>query len=73
MRSELRACGHDVTVCAEGKTAVKALEKAAFDAAILDLAHARSSPVSRSLTKSRQVSADTEVVIMTGMPASRPD
>ena len=37
MRSELPRLGHEVTVCPDGQTAVKALEKSTFDAAILDL------------------------------------
>src|SRR5262245_32870931 len=37
MRSELPRLGHDVIVCPDGKAAVKSLEKANFDAAILDL------------------------------------
>ena len=37
MRSELPRLGHEVTVCPDGKAALKALEKATFDAAILDL------------------------------------
>ena len=37
MRSELPRLGHEVTVCPDGKAALKAMEKATFDAAILDL------------------------------------
>ena len=37
MRSELPRLGHEVTVCGDGKAALKALEKGIFDAAILDL------------------------------------
>src|SRR5256886_15974685 len=37
MRSELPRLGHEVTVCADGKAAVKTLESSIFDAAILDL------------------------------------
>ena len=37
MRSELPRLGHEVTVCPDGKAALKALEKSIFDAAILDL------------------------------------
>ena len=37
MRTELPRLGHEVTVCPDGKTAMKVLEKSTFDAAILDL------------------------------------
>ena len=37
MQSELPRLGHEVTVCPDGRTAVKTLEKGNFDAAILDL------------------------------------
>src|SRR5579864_6547449 len=37
MRTELPRLGHEVTVCADGRAAMKALEKGTFDAAILDL------------------------------------
>src|SRR6202045_2718306 len=65
MRSELPRLGHEATVCADGKAAVKALEKAAFDAAILDLRMPGLSGM-EVLDQIKQVSADTEVVIMTG-------
>src|SRR4051794_40570450 len=65
MRSELPRLGHDVTVCPDGKAAVKALEKAAFDAAILDLRMPGLSGI-EVLDQIKQVSPDTEVVIMTG-------
>src|SRR5436305_4047406 len=65
MRSELPRLGHDVTVCPDGKAAVKALEKAAFDAAILDLRMPGLNGI-EVLDQIKQVSPDTEVVIMTG-------
>src|SRR5207244_8868514 len=37
MRTELPRMGHEVTVCPDGRAALKALEKIHFDAAILDL------------------------------------
>ena len=37
MRSELPRLGHEVTVCPDGRSALEVLEKATFDAAILDL------------------------------------
>src|SRR5438105_6651370 len=65
MRSEVPRLGHDVTVCADGKAAVKALEKAAFDAAILDLRMPGLTGI-EVLDQVKQVSRDTEVVLMTG-------
>ena len=37
MRSELPRLGHEVTVCPDGRTAIRVMEKSTFDAAILDL------------------------------------
>src|SRR5262245_4888385 len=65
MRSELPRLGHEVTVCADGKAAVKSLEKATFDAAILDLRMPGLTGI-EVLDQIKQVSPDTEVVIMTG-------
>src|SRR5271165_266590 len=65
MRSELPRLGHEVTVCPDGRAAVKAMEKAAFDAAILDLRMPGFTGI-EVLDQIKQVSADTEVVIMTG-------
>jgi DNA-binding NtrC family response regulator len=65
MRSELPRLGHEVTVCPDGKAAVKALEKGTFDAAILDLRMPGLTGI-EVLEQIKQVSRDTEVVIMTG-------
>ncbi len=65
MRSELPRLGHDVTVCPDGKAAVKSLEKCSFDAAILDLRMPGLNGI-EVLEHLKQVSPDTEVVIMTG-------
>jgi DNA-binding NtrC family response regulator len=65
MRSELPRLGHEVTVCADGKAAVKSLEKSTFDAAILDLRMPGLTGI-EVLEQLRQVSPDTEVIIMTG-------
>jgi DNA-binding NtrC family response regulator len=65
MRSELPRLGHEVTVCPDGKAAVKALEKSTFDAAILDLRMPGLTGI-EVLEQLKQVSPDTEVVIMTG-------
>src|SRR3954462_10072381 len=65
MRSELPRLGHEVVVCADGKTAVKSLEKAAFAAAILDMRMPGLTGI-EVLDQIKQVSPNTEVVIMTG-------
>jgi DNA-binding NtrC family response regulator len=65
MRSELPRLGHEVIVCPDGKAAVKALEKATFDAAILDLRMPGLNGI-ETLQQIKQISPDTEVIIMTG-------
>src|SRR6476646_10579155 len=65
MRSELPRLGHEVVVCPDGKQAVKSLEKSTFDAAILDLRMPGLTGI-EVLEQIKQVSPDTEVVIMTG-------
>src|SRR5205823_7264194 len=65
MRSELPRLGHEVTVCADGKAALKALEKSTFDAAILDLRMPGMSGI-EVLEHLKAVSPDTEAVVMTG-------
>jgi DNA-binding NtrC family response regulator len=65
MRSELPRLGHDITICPDGKSAVKALEKATFDLAILDLKMPGLDGI-EVLTHLKQVSPDTEAVMMTG-------
>ena len=64
MRSELPRLGHEVTVCADGREAFKVLEKSKFDAAILDLRMPGLSGID-VLEHLKQVSPDTEAVIMT--------
>src|SRR5579884_3909169 len=65
MRSELPRLGHEVTVCPDGKAALKALEKGTFDAAILDLRMPGMSGI-EVLEHLKKVSPDTEAVVMTG-------
>jgi DNA-binding NtrC family response regulator len=65
MRSELPRLGHEVTVCPDGKSAVKALEKATFDAAILDLRMPGMTGI-EVLEQLKLASPDTEAVVMTG-------
>ncbi len=65
MRSELPRLGHEVTVCPDGRAALKALEKSSFDAAILDLRMPGMSGI-EVLEHLKKVSPDTEAVVMTG-------
>ena len=65
MRSELPRLGHEVTVCADGRAALKVLEKNTFDAAILDL-HMPGLTGIEVLEHLKGVSPDTEAIIMTG-------
>jgi DNA-binding NtrC family response regulator len=65
MRSEMPRLGHEVVVCPDGKAAIKALETAVFDAAILDLRMPGQTGI-EVLEQIKQVSPDTEVIIMTG-------
>src|SRR5262249_54077411 len=65
MRSELPRLGHEVTVCPDGKAALKALEKATFDAAILDLRMPGMTGI-EVLEHLKAVSPDTEAIVMTG-------
>ena len=65
MRSELPRLGHEVTVCPDGRAAVKVLEKSTFDAAILDLRMPGMTGI-EVLEHLKKVSPDTEAVVMTG-------
>jgi DNA-binding NtrC family response regulator len=57
--------GHSVTVCPDGPAALKALEKGSYDAALLDLKMPGMTGI-EVLGKVRQVSPETQVVILTG-------
>src|SRR5207253_3587848 len=65
MRSELPRLGHEVTVCADGRAALKVLEKSTFDVAILDLRMPGMTGI-EILEHLKQVAPDTEAVMMTG-------
>jgi DNA-binding NtrC family response regulator len=65
MRSELPRLGHDVTVCPDGRAALKVLEKSTFDVAILDLRMPGLTGID-VLEHLKQVAPDTEAVMMTG-------
>jgi DNA-binding NtrC family response regulator len=65
MRIELPRMGHEVTICEDGESALKVLERTTFDAAILDLRMPGLSgwDVVEHLKK---VSPETEFIISTG-------
>src|SRR3954470_22876463 len=65
MRAELPRLGHEVTVCPDGRQAGKALEKSAFDAALLDLRMPGLTGI-EVLEEIKKVSPETDVIIMTG-------
>jgi DNA-binding NtrC family response regulator len=65
MRSELPRLGHDVTVCPDGRAALKMLEKSRFDVAILDLRMPGLTGID-VLEHLKHVAPDTEAVMMTG-------
>jgi DNA-binding NtrC family response regulator len=65
MQMELPRLGHDVTVCPDGSAALRALERSPYDVALLDLRMPGMTGI-EVLTQIRQVSPETQVVILTG-------
>src|SRR5262245_6549173 len=65
MQMELPRMGHEVTVCPDGASALRALEKGSYDAALLDLRMPGMTGI-EVLGKIRQMSPETQVVILTG-------
>ncbi len=65
MQMELPRLGHEVTVCPDGAAALKALEKGSYDAALLDLRMPGLTGI-EVLGKVRQISPETQVIILTG-------
>ena len=65
MRTELPRLGHDVTVCPNGETALQAIAAQTFDAAILDIRMPGITGID-VLQRLKQVSPDTEAIMMTG-------
>ncbi|VTS04015.1 sigma-54-dependent transcriptional regulator [Tuwongella immobilis] len=65
MRHELPSFGHEVTICPDGNSAMRTIQKATFDVAILDLRlpDMTGMDVLRWL---KQVSPDTDAIMMTG-------
>ena len=66
MRTELPRLGHEITVCADSKSGIEAVKKSTFDAAILDMRMEHDRAGLQVLAALKQVSPDTEAVIMTG-------
>lgn len=65
MRLELPRLGHEVTVCEDGRAAVAAIEKSTFDVALLDIRMPGMTGI-EVLQRIREVSPETEVVLLTG-------
>jgi DNA-binding NtrC family response regulator len=65
MQMELPRLGHEVTVCPDGAAALKALEKGSYDAALLDMRMPGLTGI-EVLGKIRQISPETQVIILTG-------
>lgn len=65
MRSELPRLGHEVTVCPDGRAAVLALQKGTYDAALLDIRMPGLNGI-EVMEQLKQISPDTEAIIMTG-------
>jgi DNA-binding NtrC family response regulator len=65
MRNELPRMGHDATICEDGQSAIAAVEKNTFDAAIVDLRMPGLSGWD-VVAHLRATSPETEVIISTG-------
>jgi DNA-binding NtrC family response regulator len=65
MRDELPRLGCDVTVCADGASAVAALERTAYDCLIVDLDMPGMSGL-EVIARMREISPDTDAVVLTG-------
>lgn len=65
LQSELSRLGHQVTVCPDGLSALKALEKGTYDAAILDIRMPGLSGL-EVLTRMKQMAPQTEAILLTG-------
>ncbi len=67
MKAELPRLGCEVTVCADLAAAVEALKRTPFDAAVLDIRmHGDPAAGIKVLSHLKQVSPDTEAVMLTG-------
>ena len=65
MSLELRRMGHEVTVCPDGRTAIAALERNAYDCILVDLDMPGIGGID-VIARSKELSPDTEAVVLTG-------
>ncbi|MDR3620356.1 MAG: sigma-54 dependent transcriptional regulator [Paludisphaera borealis] len=65
MQMELPRLGHEVTVCPDGTAALRALERGSYDAALLDIRMPGITGID-VLAQIRQLSPDTQVILLTG-------
>ena len=65
MRIELPRLGHEATVCPDGRTALAALDRTAYDCVVVDLDMPGASGM-EVIARVRETSPDTETVIITG-------
>lgn len=65
MRIELPRLGHEATVCPDGRTAIAALDRTAYDCVIVDLDMPGVGGM-EVIARVREVAPDTETVIVTG-------
>jgi DNA-binding NtrC family response regulator len=65
MRMELPRMGHEVTVCPDGRTALAALDRGTYDAAILDLRMPGLGGL-EVMQQIKQLSPQTEAIVLTG-------
>jgi DNA-binding NtrC family response regulator len=65
MRIELPRLGHEATVCPDGRTALAALDRTAYDCVLVDLDMPGVGGM-EVIARVRETSADTETVIITG-------
>jgi DNA-binding NtrC family response regulator len=65
MRIELPRLGHEATVCPDGRTALAALERTAYDCVVVDLDMPGVGGL-EVIARVRETSPDTETVIITG-------
>jgi CheY-like chemotaxis protein len=71
MRIELPRLGHEATVCPDGRTALAALDRTAFDCVIVDLDMPGLGGLD-VIARVRETSPDTEAVIITGKSTISP-
>jgi len=65
MRIELPRLGHEATVCPDGRTAIAALDRTAYDCVLVDLDMPGVGGLD-VISRVREVAPDTETVIITG-------